>query len=142
MKCAGEKRSYRAAQERNFNKTLYKNIPGYPLKKTHTDIEWELSETLDKLGLTHTHHYSPDNCNYIFDEYLPDENILIEADGEYYHHSKWAEEQGVPQRDEEKDQWAINNGYELIRLRGWNIREFGAEACLLPHLVKQSWFEI
>jgi len=132
-KCAGKEHSRQVETQAEDHTHILK----YPPKKTHTDIELELAKALDSLGLTHIHHYSPNDCSYIFDEYLPNRNVLIEADGERYHHSDWAKELGVPQKDRKKDQWVAKNGYRLIRLRGRDIREFGAKACLLPRLSEQ-----
>lgn len=134
-KCAGRRAGEKYQAEVSLKD--YGHIPQYPPKRTHTDIELELSTALDKLGLKHIHHYSPEGCRFRFDEYLPDLNIIIEADGEYYHHSKWAEKRGIPARDAKKDKWVADNGYKIIRLRGRDIREFGSVACLTSHLFTQ-----
>lgn len=103
-----------------------------------TDLELELAQALDKLELGHTPQYRPDDCPYIYDEYVPALNLLVEADGEHWHFSAWAESQGVPEKDARKNQWAAENGYCLIRIRGRDMRDFGIEACLLPHLAEQQ----
>lgn len=102
-----------------------------------TDLELELAQALNKLELSHIPQYRPSGCPYIYDEYVPILDLLIETDGEHWHHSAWAESQGVPEKDARKDKWAAENGYHLVRLRGRDIRNFGIEACLPRYLFEQ-----
>ena len=53
----------------------------------------------------------------VYDFCLLDYPVLIEFDGEHWHHSKWAHEHGVPERDAYKNQLAKKAGYILIRIR-------------------------
>lgn len=54
-------------------------------KKTGaTDIEIVLSEILDEIGICHIPQYIFKN-KFVVDEFLPDHNIVIEANGDYWH---------------------------------------------------------
>jgi len=91
--------------------------------RSPTSIEIALSKALERFRLIHCSQHSPEDCGFIFDEYLPGFNILCEADGDYWHSLPKA-----IKRDAEKDQWAAGHGYTLIRISESDINEYGAEA--------------
>lgn len=85
-----------------------------------TSIELQVAAALDVLGLEHKSQYRPDGYSRVFDEFvLP--NILIEAQGDYWH-----TRDGQPERDAEKAAWAKEHGYDLIIIWESEINEFGA----------------
>ena len=53
-------------------------------KTKGTDIEIILSELLDELGVNHISQYNFKN-KFVVDEFLPDHNAIIEANGDYWH---------------------------------------------------------
>lgn len=99
-----------------------------------TSIESKVLVALEELKIKYIDEYRPKGTRKTFDFYLPDLNILIEADGDFWHHSQWATKSGNSKRDREKDQWAIDNGFKLIRLRESDIEKFGAIVLLQKDL--------
>jgi len=99
-----------------------------------TTLESKVLIALEELGLKYIDEYRPKGTRRIFDFYLPDLNILIEADGDFWHYSEWAEKNGHTKRDKTKSKWAIDNGYKLIRLRESDVEKFGAFALLQNEL--------
>jgi len=102
-----------------------------------TDLELDLAYILDCLELEHISQHRPDGCSYIYDEYVPGFNLLIEADGEHWHYSEWAKNQGVPEKDARKDQWATDNNYRIAHVRGRDVESRGMKACLSEQLFSQ-----
>ncbi|MFA5385574.1 MAG: DUF559 domain-containing protein [Eubacteriales bacterium] len=49
---------------------------------------------------------------YLVDIYLPEVNLVIECDGEYWHSLP-----GRAEKDRERDQWLLEHGYKVIRLK-------------------------
>lgn len=92
-----------------------------------TRLEIGISEALTELGLEFESQYTLEGSLGIYDFYIPSLNLLIEADGEFWHHSEWANEQfNVQERDARKTKWAEDNSYRLIRLREKDVVKKGA----------------
>ena len=100
-----------------------------------TGIELELFAALDICSIKHEPQYRPEGYSLVFDEYVPEANLLIEADGDFWHHSEWAAKHGIPERDAKKDTWAKDNGYRLLRISESDIKEFGAWSIVLREVV-------
>jgi len=96
-----------------------------------TVLERVLAVALDQMGLDHEPQYRPGGSRYVYDEYVPSRNMLIEADGEFWHHSEWAVRHGRPDVDARKERWATENSYMFVRLRESEVEENGMEACLI-----------
>jgi very-short-patch-repair endonuclease len=109
------------------------------LEKTFTNI-------LDLLEIKYeTSHYVK-HIKAFYDVYLPEYNILIEVDGDFWHSNPIKYPKGPinkcqiqnAKRDIEKNKWALDNGYKLLRF--WendinnNIKK--VKQMLLENLVK------
>lgn len=77
---------------------------------------------LDKLGIEYVYQFEAKSIKRFFDFYIPDCNVLIEIDGDFFHSYGLVYEQMSPMQkknkrvDEQKDHWALINGYKLIRI--------------------------
>ena len=77
---------------------------------------------LDKLGIKYIYQFKAEEIGRYFDFYLPENNVIIEVDGDYWHgkglvheeknrmqkHAEWV--------DKQKDIWAIEHGIPVIRI--------------------------
>jgi len=94
-----------------------------------TSIELQVAAALDIMGIEHETQYRPEGYSRIFDEFvLP--KTLIEIQGDYWHGDNFPEHQ---ERDAEKAQWAIENGFEFVEIWEHEIKELGAET-IITHL--------
>lgn len=77
---------------------------------------------LEKLGVEYVYQFKAESIGRYFDFYLPQEHILVEVDGDYYHSFGLVYEEMSPMQkrnkrvDEQKDHWALINGIPLIRI--------------------------
>ncbi len=101
-------------------------------------LEVAIMNWLDEQNIKYVHSYyvksDEHNRSFVYDFYLPEYNIMIEADGAQHFQvvSHWGGEDGLAQRiiiDAQKDEWAINNAYHIIRIH-WRD-----EKCLRNHLL-------
>jgi len=76
-------------------------------------LEMRVAKGLKKMGIRYEQQFQPDDCHYIYDFYLPEYNMLLEVNGTYWHYSEQAVEKGVPEKDAEKMQWALDHGYDF-----------------------------
>jgi G:T-mismatch repair DNA endonuclease (very short patch repair protein) len=89
-------------------------------KKKNTKPERELKSILKELNIKFKHSYKYQG--YYFDFYLPELNILIEVDGNYWHGKglKWEELNAAQQNsrlnDIKKNQLCLDTKQSLIRL--------------------------
>lgn len=79
-------------------------------------------EFLDRLGVHYIYQYKAESIGRYFDFYLPQEHLIIEVDGDYWHgygllheqknrtqkHTEWV--------DKQKDLWAIEHGIPVLRI--------------------------
>lgn len=77
---------------------------------------------LDKLGIKYKYQFKAESIGRYFDFFLPDANLLIEVDGDFFHgygllheqknkmqkHAEWV--------DRQKDEWALAHGIPIIRI--------------------------
>lgn len=103
-----------------------------------TSIESKVLLALKELEIEFIDEYRPSGTRRVYDFYLPKLNTLIEVDGDFWHYSEWAENNGSTKRDKEKTKWAIDNGFSFIRLREKDINEFGALS-LLQEIFKKTF---
>lgn len=86
-------------------------------------------EFLDKLGVRYEYQYLAADIKRYYDFYLPDQRLLIEVDGDFYHgYGKVYEEMSPMQKknhraDEIKDRWAALHSIPLIRIWEHDIRK-------------------
>ena len=109
--------------KRNIERSK-KPHPKYGTSKLETDFE----QILKKLKVDYKKQYYARDIKRYYDFYLPDLNVLIEVDGDYYHaYGKIYEEMTPMQKknhrvDEIKNQWAALHGFALIRIWEHDIR--------------------
>lgn len=114
-------------------------------KVKRSNLEYVFEGILNILEIKYIHSYYIENINKIYDFYLPDYNILIEVDGDFWHCNpiKFPQPKCKTQElnlinDKIKNEWALDNGYTLLRF--WesdinnNIKQ--VKQTLLEHLVK------
>lgn len=104
-----------------MSKTAIKNI----LKKgkvKRSKLEYKFEGLLESYNVKFIHSYYIESINKIYDFYLPELNLLIEIDGDFWHCNpikfpiptcKTQEINLI--NDEFKNKWAKDNGYKLIR---------------------------
>ena len=94
------------------------NNPG-PYKDTEPELK--MKEILNFLNIPFEHQFRVKGINHNFDFHIPNTNILIEVDGDYWHGNpekfkKLNEAQiGNKQRDEKVNKVAKENNYILLR---------------------------
>lgn len=108
--------------------------PKYGTSKLETIFE---NEILKKLKVNYVRQFYAKDIKRYYDFYLPDLNVLVEVDGDYYHsYGKVYEEMTPMQKrnhrvDEIKNEWAGIHGYALIRIWEHDIRNS-------PHMVLEK----
>ena len=116
-------------------------------KVKRSKLEFKFEGLLTGLNLEYTHSFYIPSIKKIYDFYLPEYNILIEVDGDFWHcnpknfPNPTCKTQEINlKNDQYKNQWALENGYTLLRF--WendinnNIKEI--KNILLEHLHKQK----
>ncbi len=93
-------------------------------KVIRSSLEIRFESFLETLEIKYKHSYyiNTTEHHFIFDFYLPDYNILIEIDGDFWHCNpkKFPKPECKTQtinieNDKLKDEWAKANGYKLLR---------------------------
>jgi very-short-patch-repair endonuclease len=91
-------------------------------KVKRSGLEYKFEGLLDLLEIKYIHSYYIESIGKIYDFYLPKYNILIEVDGDFWHCNpiKHASPECKTQEiniknDKFKSQWALDNGYKLLR---------------------------
>ncbi len=94
--------------------------------KLETFFENKILKLLDVL---YEKNYYAKNIKAFYDFYLPDYNMLIETDGDFWHcnmekkyEPKYQCQFDNLKRDEEKNKWAKENGYKLLRFWEHDIK--------------------
>jgi very-short-patch-repair endonuclease len=100
-----------------IRRTAYMNSH---LIKHETKLETAFRNILDMIGISYTFQYTVDGYNYDF--YIPDKNILIEVDGDWWHCNPnlgiqpiYESQLHTVEHDLVKNQLAESKGYKLIR---------------------------
>jgi very-short-patch-repair endonuclease len=90
----------------------------------HTSkLEKIFANILDLLDIEYQQFLYAKEIKAVYDFYLPKYNIIIEVDGDFWHTNPLIYPNGPISksqsksriRDEEKSQWAVDNGYKLLR---------------------------
>ena len=92
-------------------------------KVKRSNLEYKFEGLLELLEIQHIHSYFIKDINKIYDFYLPKYNMLVEIDGDFWYcnpNTKYALPECKTQEinltnDQFKTQWALDNGYKLIR---------------------------
>ena len=110
--------------KRNIERSK-KPHPKYGTSKLETIFETDI---LKKLKVEYQRQFYAKDIKRYYDFYVPELNVLIEVDGDYYHsYGKIYEEMTPMQKknhrvDELKNEWAAFHGYALIRIWEHDIR--------------------
>lgn len=110
--------------------------PPHPKYGTSKLEEKFAKEFLEPLGIKYVYQYEARTIGRFFDFYIPDENLLIEVDGDFYHSYGLVYEQMSPMQkhnkrvDEEKNHWAAINCIPLLRIWEHDINK-------RPEIVKE-----
>jgi very-short-patch-repair endonuclease len=99
-------------------------------KEHDTDIEILVDDALNKLNINHECQYRIGR--YIADFYLPEYNLVIEADGEFWHNLP-----KMIEKDKRKDAYLAAHHYNLLRLPG-NYIKFDAVKSVLYGIAEQA----
>ncbi|HLD70881.1 MAG TPA: NUMOD3 domain-containing DNA-binding protein [Negativicutes bacterium] len=91
-----------------------KQLSSGSLRNRSTSIELKIEAELLKRSIEHKKQF-PLIGMTVVDFYLPQYNIVIYADGEFWHKSKWAEKQGTFQKDEKQNRVLAEKGYKVFR---------------------------
>lgn len=92
-------------------------------KVKRSNLEYKFEVILELLEIKYIHSYLIKEINKIYDFYIPEHNILIEIDGDFWHcnpDTKYSLPECKTQEiniknDKFKTQWAKDNGYKLLR---------------------------
>jgi very-short-patch-repair endonuclease len=118
----------RTALKPKTTKKAVRNHPKYGTSKLEEDFARDF---LDKLGVKYIYQMEAANIGRWFDFYLPEHNLIIECDGDWYHSNPELvkEEDMNPMQkrnkrvDELKNKWALMHGIPLMRIWEKDIRE-------------------
>ncbi|KKM62447.1 hypothetical protein LCGC14_1521620, partial [marine sediment metagenome] len=81
-----------------------------------SSIEIAMQEVLDNLN---TNYISQHPIGwYIVDFYLPEQNLIVECDGDYWHNRS-----GVQERDAKRDSYLRRKGYKVVRIWEHEIKK-------------------
>lgn len=84
---------------------------------------------LDALGVKYVYQFKAESIGRYYDFYLPEHNVLIEVDGDYWHSYGIVWEQMTPTQkknkrvDEAKTHWALSNCVPLYRFWEHDIND-------------------
>jgi very-short-patch-repair endonuclease len=117
----GNNRVHSQATKDKMSNTAIENIIKQG-KVKRSKLEYKFETLLELLEINFTHSYYIKETRKIYDFYLPDQNILIEVDGDFWHCNPINHPTPVCKsqeinliNDEFKNKWAKDNGYKLLR---------------------------
>ncbi len=117
----GQKAEIKSSKPKKQKKEFKKSIEASDLDGSGLETFFR-KNVLDKIGVNYIQQYSPNSTGRIYDFFLPEHRILIECDGDYFHgnpniyKNKLSPMQRKNKRvDESKNEWALLNGYVIIR---------------------------
>jgi G:T-mismatch repair DNA endonuclease (very short patch repair protein) len=91
-------------------------------------LEKTFANILDLLDIDYQKYFYAKPIKAFYDFYLHKYNILIEVDGDFWHcnpmnfpNANYVTQQRNVVRDKEKNQWAKDNGYKLLRFWEYDI---------------------
>lgn len=107
----------REKMSRSAIKNIFKNG-----KNRRSSLEYYFEGILSSMNIDYIHSYYVESIGKIYDFYIPKYNILIEVDGNFWHCNPEMYENPVCKtqeinliNDKFKSQWALDNGYKLLR---------------------------
>ena len=105
-----------------------KKHPQYGTSKLEDDFA---KQFLDKLGVKYQHQFEAKDIGRFYDFYCPEEHLIIEIDGDYWHGNpdkysdddlKWHQKK-ARRVDEHKNKWALMHGIPILRIWESDIRK-------------------
>jgi very-short-patch-repair endonuclease len=81
-----------------------------------TSIELAVAKVFDNMGINYESQKIIGPC--IADFYLPDINLVVECDGDYWHNLP-----KTIKKDKWRDNWLRKNGYEIVRIPEHEIKQ-------------------
>lgn len=127
-KAEGHKRKKTKLRMRQSNGKTLRTHPKFGTSKLEKYFE---TEFLKKLNINYQWQFEAKDIQRSYDFYLPEHNLLIEVDGDYYHvnpeiyegkkltptqkHDMWV--------DKLKNEWALLHGIPLLRIWENDIRK-------------------
>ena len=120
-KIKADRQKYWSDQEnRNAQRVRRSKYMSTHLIKHETKLEKEFQTILNGLGISYIFQYIVNGYNYDF--YIPDKNILIEVDGDWWHCNPelniqpvYESQKHTIKHDLIKNKIALDNGYQLLR---------------------------
>lgn len=97
------------------------------LKGNPSKLEFSFADILTGLGIEFVHQFHVEGFDYDF--YIPEKNLLIEIDGDYWHGNpnKFSDLNSIQRKnqglDKLKTKHAANNNYQLLRFWEQDIME-------------------
>lgn len=121
-------KKYKLKDSKSNNKNSNKKVVIVGTSKLEEDFA---KEFLDKLLVRYIYQFEAKSIGRFYDFYLPDHNLIIEVDGDYWHSnpkfydlSNLTPTQKRNRRvDEAKNKWALMNGIPVLRLWEHDIRK-------------------
>ena len=97
-------------------------------KQHSSKLELTFISILEDLGIEYTRFYYAKPIKAFYDVYIPQFNTLIEVDGDFWHCNPKIYTEAIYEsqkknilRDHEKNTWAVDNGYSIIRFLEYYI---------------------
>jgi very-short-patch-repair endonuclease len=117
----GNNRVHSQATKDKMSNTAIENI--IKTDRNHTSkLEKTFANILDLLDIKYVTFFYAKEIKAFYDFYLPESNTIIEVDGDFWHCNptkfplpKYESQKKNLIRDKEKEQWAKDNGYKLLR---------------------------
>jgi very-short-patch-repair endonuclease len=99
--------------------------------RNHTSkLEKKFEEILNQLDVIYSKHFYAKSIKAFYDFYLPQFNTIIEVDGDFWHcnpnkfpEAIYESQKQNLERDKEKNEWADNNGFKMLRFWESDINE-------------------
>lgn len=114
------------------HKIKKKNVKNKKIKPQYGTSKLEerfKKDFLEKLCVEYVYQFEAKDIGRFYDFYLPNQNLLIEIDGDYYHSYGLTYEQMSPMQkknrrvDNSKDKWAILHGIPIMRIWEHDIND-------------------
>lgn len=114
----GKKLNLTVEQRKNRSDKRCEYLANNKTKSTNTQIELQCIEYMNSQNINFIHQYILDTkkTSWLFDFYVPEKNLLIEIDGEYWHTKP-----KQINRDLLKSKAAKEHGFILLRISDLNL---------------------
>lgn len=114
---------------KNKSKGKSKNKKKSKKKYGTSNLERDFAkEFLDEIKVKYVYQFEAKEIGRYYDFYLPDDNLIIEVDGDYYHSYNIDYKDMTPMQkknkyvDDLKNNWALRNGIPILRIWEHDIR--------------------